>query len=208
MELKISTMTGKLEHIPAINTNTLTNPFCVKMHNSENPNSICVECYSHRLLNGYRLHCAPAWQQNSDLLSKSILPDDQIPVINSHSFRFHGHGELLNSIHYLNFIQIARKNPHCTFALWTKRRDIVQSQRRLNDYFHARRPKPDNLILVYSNPTIDKVMKTPPIGFDKVFNNTSTLTTADNCSGRKCIDCMQCYRLDSGVNVIIEKVKK
>lgn len=208
MELKISTMTGKMLHIPAINTNTLTNPFCVKMHNSENPNSICVECYSHRLLNGYRQNCAPAWQQNSDLLSESILPEDQIPVINSHSFRFHGHGELLNSIHYLNFIQIARKNPHCTFALWTKRRDIVQSQRRLNDYFHARRPKPDNLILVYSNPTIDKVMKKPPIGFDKVFNNTSTLTKADNCSGRKCIDCLQCYRLDSGVDVIIEKVKK
>ena len=208
MELKISTMTGKLEHIPAINTNTLTNPFCVKMHNSENPNSICVECYSHRLLNGYRQNCAPAWQQNSDLLSESILPEDQIPVINSHSFRFHGHGELLNSIHYLNFIQIARKNPGCTFALWTKRRDIVQSQRRLNDYFHARRPKPDNLILVYSNPTIDKIKNKPPVGFDKIFNNTSTLTKADNCSGRKCIDCLQCYRLDSGVDVIIEKIKK
>ncbi len=207
MELKISTMTGKLEHIPAINTNTLTNPFCVKMHNSENPNSICVECYSHRMLNGYRQNCAPAWQQNSDLLSKSILPDDQIPVINSHSFRFHGHGELLNVIHYINFLRIAQKNPHCTFALWTKRREIIQ---RLRHYAEINwsYSKPDNLILVYSNPTIDKVMKTPPIGFDKVFNNTSTLTTADNCSGRKCIDCMQCYRLDSGVNVIIEKVKK
>ena len=207
MELKISTMTGKLEHIPAINTNTLTNPFCVKMHNSENPNSICVECYSHRLLNGYRQNCAPAWQQNSDLLSKSVLPEDQIPVINSHSFRFHGHGELLNGIHYINFLRIAQKNPHCTFALWTKRREIIQRFRHYAE-INWSYSKPDNLILVYSNPTIDKVMKTPPIGFDKVFNNTHSLTKADNCSGRKCIDCMQCYRLDSGVDVIIEKVKK
>lgn len=206
MELKISTMTGKLEHIPAINTNTLTNPFCVKMHNSENPNSICVECYSHRLLNGYRQNCAPAWQENSDLLSKSILPDDQIPVINSHSFRFHGHGELLNGIHYINFLRIAQKNPHCTFALWTKRREIIQRFRHYAE-INWSYSKPDNLILVYSNPTIDKVMKTPPIGFDKVFNNTHSLTKADNCSGRKCIECMQCYRLDSGVDVIIEKVK-
>ena len=207
MELKISTMTGKLEHIPAINTNTLTNPFCVKMHNSENPNSICVECYSHRLLNGYRQNCAPAWQQNSDILSKSVLPEDQIPVINSHSFRFHGHGELLNGIHYINFLRIAQKNPHCTFALWTKRREIIQRFRHYAETNWSY-SKPDNLILVYSNPTIDKVMKTPPIGFDKVFNNTHSLTKADNCSGRKCIECMQCYRLDSGVDVIIEKVKK
>jgi|ETNvirnome_2_300_1030623.scaffolds.fasta_scaffold12382_3 hypothetical protein len=206
MELKVSTMTGKMQHIPAINTNTLTNPFCIKMHagslgtpysplNSDNPGCICVHCYSHEQLNGYRKNCAPVWQRNSDLLSGSVLSDDQIPVINSHSFRFHGHGELLNSTHYFNFCRIARKNPKCTFALWTKRRDIKSSVR------------PDNLILIYSNPTIDKVMHKPPVGFDKVFNNTSSLTKADNCSGRKCIECLKCYRLDSGVDVIIEKVK-
>ena len=195
MEIKVSTMTGKMQHIPAINTNTLTNPFCVKMHDSEIPNNICVHCYSHDMLNGYRKSCAPAWQRNSDLLSGSVLSDDQIPVINSHSFRFHGHGELLNSTHYFNFCRIARKNPKCTFALWTKRRDIKSSVR------------PDNLILIYSNPTIDKVMHKPPVGFDKVFNNTSSLTKADNCSGRKCIECLKCYRLDSGVDVIREKVK-
>tara|TARA_R110002051_G_scaffold124719_1_gene197966 strand:- start:40 stop:516 length:477 start_codon:yes stop_codon:yes gene_type:complete len=158
------------------------------------------------MLNGYRQNCAPAWQENSDLLSKSILPDDQIPVINSHSFRFHGHGELLNGLHYINFLRIAQKNPHCTFALWTKRREIIQRFRHYAETNWSY-SKPDNLILVYSNPTIDKVMKTPPIGFDKVFNNTHSLTKADNCSGRKCIECMQCYRLDSGVDVIIEKVK-
>lgn len=30
--IKISEMTGKLTDIPAINTNTLTNSFCTKMH--------------------------------------------------------------------------------------------------------------------------------------------------------------------------------
>jgi len=194
-QLKISIMTGKLEHIPAINTNTLSNPFCVKMHNSGNPENICTRCYSHKMLNGHRKNCAPTWQRNSDLLSQIALSDDQIPVINSHSFRFHGHGELINVRHYWNLCRIARKNPHCNFALWTKRRDI-----KLN-------ARPDNLILIYSNPRIDKVMHKPPVGFDKVFNNTSTLTQSDNCSGRKCIECLQCYRLDSGTEVIIEKVK-
>jgi hypothetical protein len=207
MELKVSTMTGKMQYIPAINTNTLTNPFCIKMHDSNSPGCICVHCYSHDMLNGHRKNCAPVWQRNSDLLSGSVLADDQIPVINSHSFRFHGHGELLNVNHYLNFCRIARKNPKCTFALWTKKRDIIKgaTNNLLRGEVYGR---PANLILVYSNPTIDKVMYKPPVGFDKVFNNTSTLTEADNCSGRKCINCLQCYRLDSGVDVIIEKVKK
>ena len=205
MELKVSTMTGKMQHIPAINTNTLTNPFCIKMHDSNNPGCICVHCYSHEQLSGYRKNCAPVWERNSALLSGSVISDEQIPVINSHSFRFHGHGELLNSTHYFNFCRIARKNPKCTFALWTKKLEIIKrALYSLNPA--AQRPK--NLILVYSNPTIDKVMKRPPVGFDKVFNNTSSLTEADNCSGRKCINCLQCYRLDSGVDVIIEKVKK
>ena len=204
MELKVSTMTGKMQHIPAINTNTLTNPFCIKMHESENPNSICANCYSHEMLNGHRKNCAPVWQRNSDLLSCSLLSDEQIPVINSHSFRFHGHGELLNLTHFINFCRIALKNPNCTFALWTKRHKLItRPDARLNPAMH----RPSNLILIYSNPTIDKIMDKPPAGFDKVFNNTSTLTEEDNCSGRKCIDCLQCYRLDSGVDVIIEKVK-
>ena len=203
MHLKISTMSGKMLHIPAINTNTLSNPFCVTANESENPNSICVNCYSHVMLTRYRSNCVLPWQRNSDLLSQGVLSDEQIPVINSHSFRFHGHGELLNTTHYINFVLIARKNPECTFALWTKRRDIVR--RAQNSVVCGEKPK--NLILVYSNPTIDKIKNKPPLGFDKVFNNTSSLTKADNCSGRKCIDCLQCYRLDSGVDVIIEKVK-
>ena len=204
MELKISTMTGKMQNIPAINTNTLTNPFCIQTSKSKRVDSICGKCYSVKMLSTYRANCVAPFERNSLLLSKAIIPDDELPVINAHSFRFHGHGELINSTHYYNFVRIARKNPHCVFALWTKRRDII-GEGAYSRYIYPRHP--DNLILVYSNPTIDKVMKRPPKYFDKVFNNTTGLTESDNCSGRKCIECLQCYRLDSGVDVIIEKVK-
>jgi len=203
MQLKISIMTGKMQDIPAINTNTLTNPFCIRTSKSKRSDSICRKCYSVKMLSTYRANCVPPFERNSRILSDTLIPADELPVINAHSFRFHGHGELINSTHYSNFVRIARKNPHCVFALWTKRLDII---RRAGKSI-AIGSRPNNLILVYSNPRIDRVMKRPPVGFDKVFNNTTSLTESDNCSGRKCIECMQCYRLDSGVDVIIEKVK-
>ena len=41
--VNISKMTGKLEGIPAINTNTLSNDFCIDQHKRKN-NSICTYC--------------------------------------------------------------------------------------------------------------------------------------------------------------------
>ena len=40
MKLKISNMTGKLKDIQAINTNTLSNDFCQKESQSNNPDKI------------------------------------------------------------------------------------------------------------------------------------------------------------------------
>ena len=42
MKLKISNMTGKLKDIQAINTNTLSNDFCKKENQSNNPDKICT----------------------------------------------------------------------------------------------------------------------------------------------------------------------
>ncbi len=202
--LKISKMTGKLEGIPALNTNTLTNSFCKKASANQHPKSICGQCYSVSMLKTYRSNCAEAWQKNSDILSHSIIQDHLLPSVNAHSFRFDGHGELINLTHYFNLVRICKKNPNCTFALWTKRRDIIKRAERSVDPNAVR---PPNMILIYSNPRIDAILENPPSPFDKVFNNTSTFTERDNCSGKKCLECMQCYKKDSGVNVIVEEVK-
>lgn len=202
--LKISKMTGKLAGIPAINTNTLTNPFCLKMHTSKRKDSICSQCYSFSMLETFRANCAPAWQKNSDILSHSVIDDHLLPDINAHSFRFDGHGELINLTHYYNLVRIARKNAGCAFTLWTKRKDLINQAEKSVDPNSTR---PPNLILIYSNPWVDSIMYNPPRYFDKVFNNTSEKTKEDNCSGRRCSSCLQCYRKDSGVDVIIEAVK-
>jgi len=189
----ISKMSGKLDKFHSINTNTLTNEFCIRQHETE---TICGDCYSFTMLEGYRKNCTDSFERNSAALSEYIEWDD-LPVINDAFFRFSAHGELINENHFDNLIRIARKNPYTTFALWTKRASITRKRSDI----------PDNLILVFSNPKKDRVIGVPR-GFDKVFNNVSKGSTApQNCTGQKCIECLACYRKDSGIDTIVEMVK-
>jgi hypothetical protein len=200
--LKISKMTGKLAGFHAISTNTLTNEFCKKMYSSGKKDLICTKCYSMEMLQGLRKNCAPAWQHNSDILSGGIIPAHMLPTILDAFFRFSAHGELINETHLENLNRIAEYNPHCTFALWTKRKDIVQKY-----YRHNR--KPENMILIYSNPTINRVMDNVPEFFDRTFNNVEKHFKGieQNCTGQKCRDCLLCYTKGNGVTQIVEAVK-
>ena len=195
--LKISTMTGKLKGIPAINTNTLTNEFCQKMHSSSSQ-CICTDCYSFAMLQGSRKNCQPAWQLNSDILSSDLL-GYPLPQFNSLYVRFDGHGELINETHFINYLLITEHNPKTTFTLFTKRHKLVKKVLETQK-------KPQNLILVYSNPIVDRITDKKPRYFSKVFNTTTEKSTRDNCTGRKCIECLACYT-HTGENVLIEKVK-
>lgn len=190
----ISKMSGKLKGIDAINTNTVTNVFCQKMQKG---NNICKHCYSQAMLTGSRKNCQDAFQRNSDLLSTHYLEDEEIPYINAAIFRFHGHGEIINTLHFRNLCQIAYVNPQCNFSLWTKRKDIVQNMAYAI---------PDNLTLIYSNAKLDSIMDEPPLHFDKVFNNITDKDAWANCTGQKCIDCRICYE-PNGIDVIVEHVK-
>ena len=138
---------------------------------------------------------------NSDKLSK-VIPIENLPVINAHSFRFHGHGELINYQHLDNFMNIARKNPFTTFAIWTKRIGFIRKWKKYNKNL-------DNVVFIYSNPSTEKKMTRPPAGFDKVFNalyNDDISNGETLCTGVSCIDCMACYRHNEHT-VIVEKVK-
>ena len=199
----ISTMSGKLEGFRAINTNTLTNKFCIKM-NKASKKTICSVCYSHTMLNSFRKNTAPALQRNSDLLGSRSLTKEELPFIMDSFFRFSAHGELVNFQHLANLVEIAEHNPNCTFSLWTKRKDYVE---RLFSY----RSKPSNLILIYSNPKISSVLPKHlmPKYFDKTFNNVlaNEAVPLQNCTGQKCKDCLLCYKHDT-TPTIVEKVKK
>ena len=203
--IHISTLTGKLEDFHAISVNTLTNKFCIKMHKSKRKDHICPKCYSFSLLQGFRKNVAPPLERNSRLLSSHLMCNAELPVINDTYFRFDAHGELINLTHLVNYVSIARKNKGCTFALWTKRKDLINKyHERWGDII------PDNLILIYSNPRISNIMDTPPKYFDRTFNNVLEHEEVErqNCTGQKCKDCLKCYIPNNGVTTIVEKVKR
>jgi len=199
--LTISNMTGKLEGFKAINTNTLSNPYCQKMYSCGSDDIICTKCYSVEMLETFRKGCIPAWERNSKALSEGIIPPHLLPTFLEAFVRFSGHGELINMTHLENLHNIALHNAHTKFALWTKRKDLINK-------FYANNDKPENLILIFSNPKIDAVLNNPPKHFDRTFNNVSPDSeTAQNCTGQKCKDCLLCYIPNNGVSQIVEAVK-
>ena len=192
--ISISKMTGKMAGIPAINCNPLENSFCEKM--SKVPGSICSMCYSRDMLKTFRQNCGPSWSRNADLLSSKRIDKFDIPRINTAIFRFHGHGELINSLHLENLIFICTQFPRTTFSLYTKRKDIIAR-------VFKKTKKPANLILIFSQPYIDGPEYIPAY-FDKTFIATRD-SDAVNCD-LNCFDCQICYD-NTATDVIYELVK-
>ena len=190
-------MTGKLTGVAGINTNPLTNDFCLAMQETE---TICKNCYSCSMLKGIRKNCGPAWTRNGDLLKSKRLTVAELPTIPpTMPARFHAHGELFNKIHLINFYSIALFNPLSNFSLFTKRIELIRELK----------PEriPDNVTLVYSNPKVDKVIETPPAPFHKVFNVITDPTHPRiNCGAKNCLKCLQCFKR-TGESCIIELLK-
>ncbi len=191
-----SKMSGKLVGIPALNTDTTSNKYCKKMSKTD---TICGSCYSWNMLKTFRKSAVPSFKRNSDFLSSEIHDPKYLLPASSIIARFNGHGEIINEAHFINIINICKNQPNTTFTLWTKRKDIINKV--CKDY-----KLPKNLIMIYSNPVINTIMKKVPKHFHKVFNNVSNNSDKINCVG-KCIDCLKCYNLKDKTEQIIEAVK-
>ena len=151
------------------------------------------------MLRTTRKNCRPSWRNNGEILSKEPLAI--VPCIDSALGRFSAHGELINTLHARNLLTIARKNPATVFGFWTKRKAIIQKLKRTFPELF-----PNNVIMIYSNPRMDKRIMEVPYGFDKVFNVQKT-DAGVNCGAKLCRDCRQCYTKDNGINIIVEKLK-
>ena len=224
----VSNLRGKLEKFKAMGNNTKKNGFCYeKFLEGKRQNDIagkivnvCGVCYSHASMDSYMKNLPLSLDKN-EILAEKVLNDNEIKQFHflQSFFRFNHHGELLtesvddngvivkrfpkfNMIE--NYCRIAEYNPHCTFALWTKRSDIIKK-------FFDKRNKPKNLIIVFSNTKVDKIVYKIPKHFDKVFNNVNgdNYKEIQNCTGQKCKDCLRCYKHSSKQenNIIIEKIK-
>ena len=191
-----SKMSGKLIGIPALNTDTTSNKYCIKMSKTD---TICGSCYSWNMLKTFRKNSVPSFKRNSKFLSAEVHDPKYLLPVSSIIARFNGHGEIINEAHFINIINICKNQPNTTFTLWTKRKDIINKV--CKDY-----KLPKNLIMIYSNPVINTIMKKVPKHFHKVFNNVTNNSDKINCIG-KCIECLKCYNLKDKTEQIIEVVK-
>ena len=196
-QLAWSVMSGKMEGIPALNTDTTTNKFCIAK--SKDETSICSKCYSWNMLKTFRKNAVPRFKMNSDILSSRVLDMNELVRPITNNVRFNGHGEIINTNHVQNIVNYALFYPQVTFTLWSKKKALIQS-------FFNKHKKPDNLILIYSNEIVGSVYKSVPKHFDKVFNVVNSDLPSVNCD-RKCIDCMMCYTRENKTEQIIEKIK-
>lgn len=193
---------GKLKGIVSINTSTLKNDFCNKIacrnikRKDRQCKTICELCYAEKN-ERVRLQLEACLEKNNEILSKHLLTEEEIPVLNNAFVRFHSFGEFINDIHVQNFLNIARHNPQTKFCLMTKRYDLVMKY-----------PKLKNIIYIASSQLINNpITDSSVIGFfDKVFTVYEQSVACDkkiniNCEGRNCMECKNCYRRSGSKNI-------
>ena len=178
-KVKTSDMSVKLDGFTAINSNTLSIDFCDRKCSYED------DCYSKKMLRGHRQSCIPKWEINGQVLSRSIIPFNELPIIKKPLCRINAHGELINYTHLENLMRIIKRNPKTFFGFWTKRYDLIKQYAESNQI-------PDNVNLIFSNSSYTKPLKEVPKYFHKTFSNVTDSRRSTNCSG-KCGECMICY---------------
>ena len=95
-------------------------------------NKICKKCFSFAMLESYRSNCIPNFENNSVALSTMIHTNFSYLRFRKNIARLHGHGELINQTHLHNFVSMAKHFSHITFALWSKKIDIVRKYFKTN----------------------------------------------------------------------------
>ncbi|MGL4999371.1 MAG: GP88 family protein [Cetobacterium sp.] len=191
--------TAKMEGMSSFSTDTMSNEFCNAMRKCEG--SVCSKCFSarmhNRLKNFTKKMVANGWIKHMEIKKCDV------PFVNSAYFRFEAFGELSNMVQLNNYITIAKGNPHCMFALWTKRTDLLLQLKT----------KPRNLNIIVSSSQINKQKKLPVeivhlvSSIFTVYDKKGCESVTINCGDKKCVECLACYKKVKGIQVINEKLK-
>ena len=183
--LKQSKLTGKMALIPSLSTSPMNNENCEK--NRRVQNSICQSCYA-------VAGCKQYSSLDKVLLQNSEILKNKIDVSNIRTstiyYRFESHGDLINTNHLDNLVNIAINNPFTRFALWTKHYKITEK------YFDNH-DKPSNLQLQYSSLKINHQLNINKFKHcDRIFTVYDKETSKKqniNCGSNDCFSCGLCY---------------
>ena len=185
--------TGKMAGMSAITSSMLCNTHCQKL--SKITGSVCEKCYTKKYL-----FCRPSvekcYKENTELLSSSIIPIKQLPFINAAMCRLETFGDIVNTTHLQNYVNLIKKNNHCTFSLFTKNYTVVFN------YFKTH-TQPRNLSIVISSLLLNEPFDVSRIKnlhltnlkiftvYTKAYANKHGVII--NCGKNRCIDCRRCY---------------
>ena len=193
---------GKMEGMQSLSTLVSTNKRCEK--NAQIKGSICEKCFASKQVKVFTSMQKPL-EKNQEILTKEVLPMDQIPTIYNKYFRFEAFGDLNNEIQVINYFNHCYKNPDVKFALWTKNPDYIAKAIKQG---YA---KPENLNIVLSSLFINVERKTRYDFVDKIFTvydkqHIEENNTPINCGAKNCFKCGLCYEKND-TRIINEKLK-
>ena len=203
--LKVSDhMSGKMNGIKCITTACTVNDHCKSLHT----NGICKHCYAFRYLN-MRPNVRKCYEKNSNVLSNEMDVAFMPSFRHGEFVRLESFGDLINREHIENYLLICFKNPKTNFALFTKRRFILDA---FFTAFEVKKPK--NLAIVSSAYALDDYKNTElyasyvtndNLGFkliDTVFNvytNDENIQKKDKLAlntfecEKQCQFCLACW---------------
>ena len=197
--------TGKMSGMYSLSTSCTCNEFCKKR--SQNTGSVCSHCYAQRQMKMYKT-LEKCLIRNTEILTRQIIDEKDLPLINALYFRLEAFGDLNNATQVINYFNLCKKNPEVKFALWTKNLWLIE------DVIKNGIKKPKNLNIVYSlhnlNEQNDKIFEWYPF-VDKVFAVFDKKYIKENgikinCGAENCLSCGKCYR-KSKAKYINEKLK-
>ena len=189
---------GKMQGMTSLSTSTLCNPNCAR--NSKIKGSICEKCYARKHMK-YRTTLIDPLSENTKILTSSIIPFENLPIINRLYFRFEAFGDIINETQVINYFNICKKNPGVNFALWTKNPGVID-----NAIYHGNK-KPYNLNIIYSSLFINQLENINKYDFiDKIFTvyDSETIEKENikiNCGSKSCLDCLKCYTKNNETNI-------
>ena len=187
-------LTGKMAGMPAITTSLLCNENCKKLSNIIG--TVCEKCYAIKYVKS-RPNVQKVYEENTMLLTSSIIPRKQLPFINAAYCRLESFGDIVNATHLQNYVNLVKKNNHCVFSLFTKNYTVVFN------YFKERK-QPKNLSIVISSLIINEPFNIDYLSetnltnvkiftvYSKPYANGNNVII--NCGKTRCIDCLRCYK--------------
>lgn len=190
--------TGKMTGLLSTSTAPQLNPFC--RINCQRKGSPCEHCFSLRQQKRYKEQ-ANKLEQCFEFYTTEEISPAAVPFINCCYFRFEAFGDICTPLQFKNYTTIAKKNPACSFALWTKNPKIIKEA--LEIYGNI---IPRNLIIIYSSPmlnikvNLEQLQKVYPF-INKTFTvykkpeDVQKAGERVNCGGLRCEACgFQCYK--------------